>query len=69
MIAWRSVKEPLRFAATSLIAEPPAEGELLRAYSTDGRFLGLARWEAAAGAWLPHKVLEIAPVEDPPQRP
>lgn len=61
--------QPLRFAAPSLIAEPPSEDELLRAYSTDGRFLGLARWEAAAGAWLPHKVLEIAPVEDPPQRP
>lgn len=36
---------------------PPAEGELLRAYSTDGRFLGILRWEAEATAWQPHKVL------------
>ncbi len=35
----------------------------LRAYSTDGRFLGTLRWEAAEGAWQPDKVLAIEPVE------
>lgn len=32
-------------------------GELLRAYATDERFLGLLRWEEGAHAWQPHKVL------------
>jgi tRNA pseudouridine55 synthase len=39
-------------------------GELLRAYSTDGRFLGLLRFDAAQMAWQPHKVLQIPSVED-----
>ena len=42
----------------------PAEGELLRAYTTDGRFVGILRWEAAQGAWQPAKVLPVTPVED-----
>ena len=37
--------------------------ELVRAYSTDGRFLGLLRWDDAAHAWQPHKVLQAAPAE------
>lgn len=44
--------------------EPSLEdGELLRAYSTDGRFLGIARWNAAGATWQPHKVLQVTPVE------
>lgn len=41
----------------------PVNDELLRAYSTDGRFLGVLRWDAGAGGWQPHKVLLIEPVE------
>lgn len=60
--------QPLRLAAESLApaGRPPdapanpTEGELLRAYDADGRFLGLARWDAAAGVWRPHKVLAVA---------
>lgn len=56
----------LRFENAPRPAEPPApeDGELLRAYSTDGRFLGILRWEAGAAAWQPHKVLLAAPVEE-----
>lgn len=39
------------------------DGELLRAYSTDGRFLGIARWNATGAAWQPHKVLQVTPVD------
>ncbi|MFI5273255.1 MAG: tRNA pseudouridine(55) synthase TruB [Ktedonobacterales bacterium] len=60
--------QPLRFVAP-LIAEPPVADELLRAYATDGRFLGLARWDTQAGAWQPHKVLDVAPLEREPQPP
>ncbi len=38
-----------------------AERELLRAYATDGRFLGILRWDSAASAWRPHKVFASAP--------
>ncbi len=36
---------------------------LLRAYSTDGRFLGILTWQPAINAWHPQKVLNCAPVE------
>lgn len=36
---------------------------LLRAYSSDGRFLAILRWHAPTHAWHPHKVLNSAPVE------
>ncbi|GAC1461102.1 MAG: hypothetical protein PVSMB4_19890 [Ktedonobacterales bacterium] len=36
--------------------------QLLRAYTVDGRFLGILRWEAEAHAWQPHKVLMVDPV-------
>lgn len=49
---------------------PAAEGDLLtsgasllRAYSTDGRFLGILSWQASANAWHPQKVLSSAPVD------
>ncbi len=54
--------QPLRFETRGEME--PGEGELLRAYSTDGRFLGILRWQTAAGTWQPHKVLQVAPVED-----
>jgi len=31
--------------------------ELLRAYSLDGRFLGILRWVDERSSWQPHKVL------------
>jgi tRNA pseudouridine55 synthase len=55
----------LRFTQASGAGSPGREdGELLRAYSADGRFLGVVRWEAASAAWQPHKVLQVEPVED-----
>ena len=45
-------------AGLSLTSEP-----LLRAYSTDGRFLAILRWHASANGWHPYKVLHLAPVE------
>jgi tRNA pseudouridine55 synthase len=52
----------LRFAASH--AEARVQDELLRAYSTDGRFLGILRWSEAGAAWQPHKVLQVTPIED-----
>jgi tRNA pseudouridine55 synthase len=43
--------------------EPPEPERLLRAYSVDGRFLGILRWERDLAAWHPHKVLLVEPVE------
>lgn len=43
--------------------EPTLAPSLLRAYSTDGRFLGVLRWAAETDAWQPHKILAIEPVE------
>jgi tRNA pseudouridine55 synthase len=54
---------PLSGAAGSEVAGPPEPEQLLRAYSVDGRFLGILRWEPTLGAWLPHKVLLVTPVE------
>lgn len=56
----------LRFAAEMYAhgAAASLPDELLRAYSTDGRFLGLLRWDEAQAAWQPHKVLDVAPVEE-----
>lgn len=52
-----------REATEATGAIPAEDGELLRAYSTDGRFLGIARWNAADAAWQPHKVLHVTPVD------
>jgi tRNA pseudouridine55 synthase len=38
-----------------------AESEPLRAYASDGRFLGILRWDAGASIWRPHKVFASAP--------
>jgi tRNA pseudouridine55 synthase len=38
-----------------------AESELLRAYATDGRFLGILKWDDAMSAWRPHKVFASGP--------
>jgi tRNA pseudouridine55 synthase len=56
----------LRFPAD---VQPPtthatAPDELLRAYSTDGRFLSLLRWDETQAGWQPHKVLQVAPLEE-----
>jgi tRNA pseudouridine55 synthase len=45
-------------------AAPPTEDELIRAYSTDGRFLGIMRWSGADEAWRPQKTLAIEPEPD-----
>ena len=50
-------------------AWPPADAQnsesedLIRAYSTDGRFLGILQWEPELAAWHPHKVFNIEPVD------
>jgi tRNA pseudouridine55 synthase len=36
---------------------------LLRAYSTDGRFLAILRWHAPARVWHPQKVLTVLPLD------
>ena len=46
------------------IAAGTAEGEMLRAYASDGRFLGILRWDDAASAWRPHKVFASAPADE-----
>jgi tRNA pseudouridine55 synthase len=55
---------PLRFTADGApsAASLLSDG-LLRAYSTDGRFLGVLRWDAPGETWQPHKVLLVEPVE------
>jgi tRNA pseudouridine55 synthase len=42
------------------IAAGISEREMLRAYASDGRFLGILRWDAEAGMWRPHKVFASA---------
>jgi tRNA pseudouridine55 synthase len=55
--------QPLRFAARPALPSPSGrgvggEGALpARAYSADGRFLGIVLWSADQLAWQPHKVL------------
>jgi tRNA pseudouridine55 synthase len=57
--------QPLVFPVPADSAtQPPREGELLRAYTTDGRFLGILTWDVAAAAWHPHKVLQVEPVDE-----
>ena len=59
VVAFRN-GQTLHVAAETLSPALPlrVEGELLRAYSMTGRFLGLARWDASAEVWRPHKVLD-----------
>lgn len=38
-----------------------ADGELLRAYSIAGAFMGILRWSDTERAWQPHKSLAIEP--------
>ncbi len=44
-------------------ADEQVREPLLRAYTVDGRFLALLRWQADAGAWHPQKVFPVMPVE------
>jgi hypothetical protein len=53
----------LRLPRADAAAPLPAADEPLRAYSTDGRFLGILRWDDGQGAWRPEKVLPVEPVE------
>lgn len=46
-----------RIAFTHASGEPHPDGSLLRAYSVDGRFLGILRWDATSQEWRPHKTL------------
>ncbi|HEY7834342.1 MAG TPA: tRNA pseudouridine(55) synthase TruB [Ktedonobacterales bacterium] len=57
-------KAPLSRTGEGL-EQPEADAALLRAYSADGRFLGILRWAADAGAWQPYKVLAVDPVDLP----
>ena len=70
----------LRFAAAPPHAPLPARVEgsdgvtgddeqpgLMRAYSADGRFLGVLRWDGQSETWHPHKVLLVEPVDDTAQ--
>ena len=41
-----------------------AESEMLRAYASGGRFLGILRWDSATSIWRPHKVLASAPASE-----
>jgi tRNA pseudouridine55 synthase len=53
--------QPLHFGGSPLAA---SGGErLLRAYTADGRFLGILRWAPEAAAWQPHKVVAVEPIE------
>jgi tRNA pseudouridine55 synthase len=41
-----------------------SESELLRAYATDGRFLGILRRDDTVFTWRPHKVFASAPADE-----
>jgi tRNA pseudouridine55 synthase len=55
--------QPLPLPPESITAGTAAS-EMLRAYATDGRFLGILRWDDAASVWRPHKVFASAPADD-----
>lgn len=41
----------------------PEEGAIMRAYSSDGRFLGILRWVMEPRVWQPHKVFAVTPLD------
>ena len=53
--------QPLRFderpQPPTIVPTSVGEPEAIRAYSADGRFLGIAVWSDEQRAWQPHKVL------------
>jgi hypothetical protein len=59
--------QPQRFAAGASLPPPAGseaagegdgdDGPLARAYSADGRFIGIVLWSEQQAAWQPHKVL------------
>jgi tRNA pseudouridine55 synthase len=55
------------FAQTATSAHP--NDELMRAYSSDGRFLGILRWDGANQEWRPHKALAIEPEPEQGEEP
>lgn len=57
--------QPVLWPSGQLVTGPVAESvDLMRAYTTDGRFLAVLRWRQDDLAWMPHKVFAIEPVED-----
>jgi tRNA pseudouridine55 synthase len=50
--------QPMRFAADGRAGER-RDGMLIRAYTDDGRFLGIVRWETTGGCWRTHKSLNM----------
>lgn len=42
-----------------MASSAPSDRELIRAYSTDGQFLGILRWSGADHEWQPHKTLSV----------
>jgi tRNA pseudouridine55 synthase len=64
LLLGQSLHFPAPASAPPLTEEGPVlDTPLLRAYSTDGRFLGILSWRPAINAWHPQKVLNITPVE------
>jgi tRNA pseudouridine55 synthase len=55
--------QPLSLSPESITGGTGANG-LLRAYATDGRFLGILRWDDTASVWRPHKIFASAPADD-----
>jgi tRNA pseudouridine55 synthase len=55
--------QPLSLAPESITAGT-AESELLRAYASDRRFLGILRWDSAMSVWRPHKVFAAVPADE-----
>jgi tRNA pseudouridine55 synthase len=55
--------QPLSLPPESITAGT-AESEMLRAYASDGRFLGILKWDGALSAWRPHKVFAVAPADE-----
>jgi tRNA pseudouridine55 synthase len=55
--------QTLSLSPESIAGGTGANG-LLRAYATDGRFLGILRWDDTASIWRPHKVFASAPADD-----
>jgi tRNA pseudouridine55 synthase len=41
-----------------------AEREMLRAYASDGHFLGILQWDDSESVWRPHKVFASAPADE-----
>lgn len=63
LLLGQSLRVPPPPAPPSTEEAQAQEVPLLRAYATDGRFLGILSWQAEAAVWHPQKVLNTAPVD------